>query len=462
VRDLERLRQALGAERWVIAGVSYGTYVAERYALRHPDRVRGLVLDSVVRQDGVDLLQRTNLVASARVLRAVCAAQECEGDPVADLEQVVGATRDGGVAIFDAIVGLSIGVPRLEEVPPALREAAEGRPARLQGLVAGVREASEAPTERFSAGLHAATLCAESRAPWDGPLTPPADREQALAVARERLADDDLGPFDARTATGNGLVDTCRRWPPQPPPPARSGRPCRRSRAPAGRAARPVDAAGGRARPGRADAAAHARRGARHGPLDAPARPTGCAVGALERFLQRRPIGRCRPGAGRRPVGPVAARRSAPGGRDEPAGVGHGLVAGGHLAGEARLGDLGEQLPQPRAAADAELVGELVAADERLLGGAALARQGPRQDRADHVEVRGDRRAGVVAPRGQAVGHRQQRHVGGQRVGGHEVAVDRPAREGALVDEEAQVQVVAGQRGDVGAHRRAAREPALV
>jgi pimeloyl-ACP methyl ester carboxylesterase len=55
------------------------------------------------------------------------------------------------------------------------------------------------------------------------PQAPPADREQALAVARERLRGADLGGFDARTATRNGLADTCRRWPPQEPPPPAGG-----------------------------------------------------------------------------------------------------------------------------------------------------------------------------------------------------------------------------------------------
>jgi pimeloyl-ACP methyl ester carboxylesterase len=48
VADLELLRQALGQSRWVIDGVSYGTYVAERYAVRYPHAVSRLVLDSVV------------------------------------------------------------------------------------------------------------------------------------------------------------------------------------------------------------------------------------------------------------------------------------------------------------------------------------------------------------------------------------------------------------------------------
>ena len=43
-RELERIREELGAERWVVCGQSFGAGIAIRYALEHPDRVRGLVI----------------------------------------------------------------------------------------------------------------------------------------------------------------------------------------------------------------------------------------------------------------------------------------------------------------------------------------------------------------------------------------------------------------------------------
>jgi pimeloyl-ACP methyl ester carboxylesterase len=48
VADLDALRAALGAERWNLYGVSYGTRVAQHYARRYPDRTRSLILDGVV------------------------------------------------------------------------------------------------------------------------------------------------------------------------------------------------------------------------------------------------------------------------------------------------------------------------------------------------------------------------------------------------------------------------------
>ena len=45
--DFDRVRRALGFQRWNVYGESYGTAVARTLAALHPDTVRSLVLDSV-------------------------------------------------------------------------------------------------------------------------------------------------------------------------------------------------------------------------------------------------------------------------------------------------------------------------------------------------------------------------------------------------------------------------------
>src|SRR4249919_2989526 len=47
VRDLEAVRTAIGAATINLVGISYGTRVAQQYAMRHPHSTRTLVLDSV-------------------------------------------------------------------------------------------------------------------------------------------------------------------------------------------------------------------------------------------------------------------------------------------------------------------------------------------------------------------------------------------------------------------------------
>jgi proline iminopeptidase len=47
VADLERLREHLGIQRWLVFGGSWGSTLALSYALRHPQRVVGLVLRGI-------------------------------------------------------------------------------------------------------------------------------------------------------------------------------------------------------------------------------------------------------------------------------------------------------------------------------------------------------------------------------------------------------------------------------
>ena len=219
VEDLESLREALGVDKLTLDGVSYGTFVAERYALAHPDRVGRLVLDSVVPHDDALMLAVENMQATARVLRAACREQRCASDPAQDLASVV-RSRGDGPEILDTLVTLSIVDPRFTHVPEVLHDAREGRPDGLDRLIAGVRQGSGATAGELSQGLHASTLCADTPAPWGDASAPVAGRAAALRRAAGQLSERELFPFDRGTATGNGVAQTCLAWPPTPPPPA--------------------------------------------------------------------------------------------------------------------------------------------------------------------------------------------------------------------------------------------------
>jgi pimeloyl-ACP methyl ester carboxylesterase len=215
VEDLDALRVALGAGKLTLDGTSYGTFVAERYAIAHPDRVAKLVLDSVVPAASLDGLEVDGMRESARVLRAVCRAQHCPGDPAADLAAVVRARHDGP-ELYDTLVALSVGAPNFPGVNAALRAARRGDATRLERLVRAVRRAQRAPAGVLSQGLHAATICADLRPPWGSSSAPLAGREAALRQAAART---DPAPFDRATVIGNGVAQTCLRWPPTPGPP---------------------------------------------------------------------------------------------------------------------------------------------------------------------------------------------------------------------------------------------------
>jgi pimeloyl-ACP methyl ester carboxylesterase len=219
VVDIEALRRRLGARRMTIMGTSYGTFVAERYALAHPDRVERLVLDSVVPQEGVDLLEPTLLSAVPGALRDACRPR-CGVDPERLLAGVVARSAPArSVGLLDAVVALSVFDPAFPGVLETLRADAANRRAPLDRLIARVQRGERAPASVLSQGLHAATLCAESPAPWGGPDAPLAGRRAALRRAIARLRPDDLAPFDRRTLAANGLLRTCLEWPPTAAPP---------------------------------------------------------------------------------------------------------------------------------------------------------------------------------------------------------------------------------------------------
>ena len=67
VADVEGLRRWLGAERVVIAGGSYGGFIAMEYAARHPDRVSAVVLRDTSADNANQDLAIRNAAASSRV-----------------------------------------------------------------------------------------------------------------------------------------------------------------------------------------------------------------------------------------------------------------------------------------------------------------------------------------------------------------------------------------------------------
>ncbi|WP_137990044.1 alpha/beta hydrolase [Streptomyces vilmorinianum] len=173
------------------------------------------------------MLYEDSLGHSARVLRTACREQGCGFDPAYDLAKVV--RRDGnGVGVFNLLVIASIIDPKLNNprfaVLDALHASAGGDRARLDGLVAGFSGPSGETPADFSSGLHAATLCADSRWPWGDAAAPVEGRERALKLAVHRIRPADVWPFERETAGGQGIPQTCLPWPASRPNRAAPGR----------------------------------------------------------------------------------------------------------------------------------------------------------------------------------------------------------------------------------------------
>lgn len=97
-QDLEDVRKALGSPSFDLVGVSYGTRMAQQYAMRYPKAVRSMVLDGVVPNElvlGQDFAR--NLDDALKAQFAQCTANDaCHkrfGDPYQTLYQLRDALR---------------------------------------------------------------------------------------------------------------------------------------------------------------------------------------------------------------------------------------------------------------------------------------------------------------------------------------------------------------------------------
>ena len=246
VSDIETIRAALGYEKLVLYGTSYGTRVALQYAERHPEHVEALVLDSIVPPEGPDPFSLPTFQALGPVLAELCSEGACAhitADPVGDLARLnarlrhrplSGSVYDGAGHRHAATLGESdlLGILEAGDLNPALRallpaavqSALRREPDPLlrlkllsEGLVPNLpapphaARAEQGPAEEDDA-LFLATSCEEKPFPWQRSAPPATRRAEALA-ALHALPAADLYPFDAPTAWLDGMVPACLDWP---------------------------------------------------------------------------------------------------------------------------------------------------------------------------------------------------------------------------------------------------------
>ena len=239
--DIDALRQALGAGRIALYGTSYGTKTALSYALRYPDRVDRLILDSVAPLDGPDPYYRDSTSAVPRVLRSLC-GRLCgwTADPVGDLSRLVRRIGARGGSLRGTIVDAR-GRHRSERLrsvdlfsvllagdfDPTLRAAFPGAvEAALDGDVTPMLrltrratqiDAAPPPARELSSAVYAATTCEEVPMPWPRATPPDADERHGLAAAdAATIPDSEFEPFDRATALASDTLELCESWPASP------------------------------------------------------------------------------------------------------------------------------------------------------------------------------------------------------------------------------------------------------
>src|ERR1700730_8213193 len=105
VADFERVRRALGIERWNVYGESYGTTVAMTLVALHPDTVRSAVLDSIYPPDPRPM-QSTNVADALDAFFGYCAGDQACAAAYPDLAATYRETVSG-LARAPLIVAIS-------------------------------------------------------------------------------------------------------------------------------------------------------------------------------------------------------------------------------------------------------------------------------------------------------------------------------------------------------------------
>jgi pimeloyl-ACP methyl ester carboxylesterase len=257
VADLDDVRAALGIDKLLLYGVSYGTRDAMAYAQAHPDHVERMVLDSTVTPTGIDPFALSTVHALPRVFGQLCRGSGCNGiatDPAVDLARLVARLETGpmrakqpvtlmGCRLRPAITRSRVYAllrqvdedPKLlSQLPVALAEAAKGRPYQLSVLEAGqsfyltfcaltrvierlfpsgkrLVDDIELARKSFSAGDQIARLCEESVLPWPrGSI--PSQRQGYADGALAAFGDDAFAPLDRATIMAGSLVPLCKFW----------------------------------------------------------------------------------------------------------------------------------------------------------------------------------------------------------------------------------------------------------
>ena len=215
VRDLDAVRQAIGAAKINLVGISYGTRVAQQYAMRHPATTRTIVLDSVAPNTlilGNDFAR--NLEQALDLQFGQCgkvpACAKALGDPRSRLDALMTRLRSDPplVRYRDAATNQMreerllpqhvAGLMRMYAYAPLassllplqLKEASEGR---YDGLMAMAKMLDSALAGQMMFGMQLSVICSEDA---------------------YGLKDN---PDDAATLLGNQFADylgaQCKVWP---------------------------------------------------------------------------------------------------------------------------------------------------------------------------------------------------------------------------------------------------------
>lgn len=230
-----------------IYGDSYGTYFAQAFAVRHPDRVRAVVLDGAFGVEGLDPWIREESSGLRVAWTELCRLSVgCHEDPLAALRrwairlerrplEAIGRDADGGrhrIRLDGAALGQMAGDASFyytiyRDLLAALRAHGRGDSGPLLRLAAeDLPFTGGGPVKSYSEGAYAAVACHDYPTLWDRSASV-SERRNQYATGRAGLAARAYAPFPKdiwlRSLYINQYVTGCIEWPapayPDPPVP---------------------------------------------------------------------------------------------------------------------------------------------------------------------------------------------------------------------------------------------------
>ncbi|WP_433355706.1 alpha/beta fold hydrolase [Microtetraspora malaysiensis] len=238
--DLDAVRARLGVAELDLLGESYGTYLMQIYAQRHPRQVRSITLSGVLPLD-FDTFQRPGARAFTMTLRRICArSKACDGAAaVRDLRTFAAAVRKQPVPLSIKVgaerrivkfgeewltrlaiqnstsgTGADPQAPSLIGAFPALlHDAARGDFALL---TAAVQQVVEAEGEEPNSSLGISVACNDYPRAWSVDAAP-AQRRRQYDRALARTDPAGFGAFSPAAAAAATFWsgDICLGWPRQ-------------------------------------------------------------------------------------------------------------------------------------------------------------------------------------------------------------------------------------------------------
>jgi len=246
--DLAAILDALGSGPIDLYGDSYGTFFEQIFAVRHPDRLRSIILDGAYPLDGADYAWYPNYAPAMRAKFDLACERSsgCSrllGSSLEHITPAVEALRrapvpaqardsDGKIRSFTAnatqlamvMFGSAPAYATVRETDAAARAYLAGDALPLLRLMAETRVSVDSRDEtqspaRFSSGLAAAVMCQDAPQIFDMSLDPVrrgANRDAAI-TQRKHSAPDTYAPFTIDEYRGMPLdyafIDQCASWP---------------------------------------------------------------------------------------------------------------------------------------------------------------------------------------------------------------------------------------------------------